>query len=257
MKTVALLFAGLQALTLTVAAAAETGRFSRAIEVPVHSEEEIVSVELDAGVYEHASPSLGDLRVYDGDGHEVGYLLRKVPATETTVVRRTGTLRGTQLTLLPRDGRGLEVTLSFAPKDPPPDGLRLVTPLTNFEQRVQVLSSDHGESWTPLAEGLLFDYSRYMDIRSDTIPLPRTGHKHLKIIVDDVTAEQESELLELTRHFRSDGDLQKSERVLVDRRPFRIDRVEFWTEQAEQRVKTIKLTDFVSVPITVTENQDR
>jgi hypothetical protein len=35
--------------------------------------------------------------------------------------------------------------------------------------------------------------------------------------------------MELTRRLRNENETDRSERVMVDRRPFRIDRIELWT----------------------------
>lgn len=235
---------------------AQPARVSRQIETASRTQEELVAVRLDSEVYDRTEPSLEDLRIYDGDGREVGYILRTVPATETTLVRRTGTLSATQLALRPLDEGGLEITLTLDVDDPPPDGLRLVTPLDNFEQHVQVSVSNDGIAWEPLAESLLFDYSRYMDVRSDSIKLPRTSHKRLRILVDQVSAAQESELLELTRQMQGADESARTERVQIERRPFRIDRVEFWTEQAEQQTATVLTTDYPIAKFTVEQDTE-
>jgi hypothetical protein len=229
-------------------------RFTRAIETAPRTQTELISVRLDSDVYQHAGPTLADLRVLDGNGREVGYIVRAVPATETTLVRRTGTLSATQLSLRPLNDGGLEITLTLDDDDPPPDGLRLVTPLDNFEQRVHVFASGDGTTWEPLADSLLFDYSRYMDVRSDSLKLPRTPHKQLRILVEQVTASQESELLELTRQLQGENETERVERVHIERRPFRIDRVEFWTEQAEQRTATTLTTDYPLTGFRVAED---
>jgi hypothetical protein len=79
-------------------------------------------------------------------------------------------------------------------------------------------------------ETLIFDYSRYMDVRRDQIPLRETPDRHFRIVIDDVTAEQESELLALTRRLRGVEETGREERVTIVRRPFRIERIDFWRE---------------------------
>jgi hypothetical protein len=237
----------------TGAAAAEPRpRLARDIELPPRMQEELVAVPLDSDVYAAAQSSLADLRVLDSNGREVGFLLRPAPATKTHRVRRTWTPRQRSLRPLPEEG--LEITVHLDASDPVPEGLRLATPLTNFEQHVQVSSSADGVAWTPLTEALLFDYSRYMDVRNDRVTLPRTTHRHFRIVVARVTAEQESELLELTRRLQGGRETDRSERVQIERRPFRIDQVEFWTEQAEARTASIQTTEYPIAGFTVTED---
>src|SRR5262249_26261559 len=128
---------------------------------------------------------------------------------------------------------GLEITVERDEDDkhPRPNGLSLITPLRNFEQRVRVYTSDDGKDWQPAGdEAVIFDYSRYMDVRSDSVPFPETARRHFRIVVDDVTAEQQSQLVALTRRLQGADETERTEQVVVDRRPFRIDRVEFWRE---------------------------
>ncbi|MCA9052681.1 MAG: DUF3999 family protein [Planctomycetaceae bacterium] len=231
-------------------------RFAREIQTEPRTEDQLLAAPLDTAVYAASEANFEDLRVLDSEGREVGFVLRRAPATETTYVRRTGTLRASQLQLKPLDEGGLEITLTLDADDPAPNGLRLVTPLKNFEQQVEVYSSADGGTWEPIVEALLFDYSRYMDVRNDTITLPKTNHRRFRLIVADVTAEQESELMELTRRLRGGDESDVTERVLVDRRPFRIDRVEFWTEQAEKRTATTRTVEYPVDRITIEDNDE-
>ena len=42
----------------------------------------------------------------------------------------------------------------------PAEGLSLVTQLNDFERTVHVSGSKDGQEWTPLGDGVIFDYSR-------------------------------------------------------------------------------------------------
>src|SRR5262249_13548298 len=80
-----------------------------------------------------------------------------------------------------------------------------------------------------VSDGLIFDYSRYMDVRSRDIVLPANALRQFKLQIEQALDERESPLLELTR--RRVG-AAKGERVdvitQIQRRPFRIDRIELW-----------------------------
>ena len=90
--------------------------------------------------------------------------------------------------------------MTLADSDPQPNGLSLITPLKNFEQQVRVLTSTDGQLWEPpVAQTMIFDYSRFMDVRNDKVSFEPTARRHFRIIIDDVTAEQQSDLMELTR----------------------------------------------------------
>jgi hypothetical protein len=223
-------------------------RFGKQLNVPPEKQEEIVASALDSDVYEGTREGFADLRVFDGEGAEVPYLLEKVGQTRTVQVRRTTPAKDVSLRELPEGG--LEIQASEDPKAPPAEGVSLITPLVNYLQRVEVLSSGDGKTWQPLAsEALIFDYSRYIDVANHDVPLSKNRHRRFRILVRDVTAVQESQLMELTRRIRAGKEAEREETIAIERRPFRIDRIEFWYNSSqEERRGDVKvpypITDF-------------
>ncbi len=101
----------------------------------------------------------------------------------------------------------VELTFQLADESPLPTGFRLLTPLADFERRVSAASSADGKEWTPrLENGLIFDYSQMIDVQNDSLALsadPATAaHRNFRIVVEDVTQEQQSQLVELTRRLQ-------------------------------------------------------
>lgn len=234
---IALLFLGAGCLQ----AAEPRLKFQKEISVAGKSEETLVAFTLDADVFAATQLGLNDLRLKDPHGAAVPFIVRKSQSVKSRTVRRN-TWTPKNPSLRPLDNGGLEVTVVLDKDDPSPTGLNVITPLHNFEQRVRVLSSPDGETWQSADdEAVIFDYARYMDVRSESVPFPTTEQKHFQIVIDDVTAEQQSELLELTRRLQGDKETERTERITVDRRPFRIDRIEFWrdlsVEQGDQDFK--------------------
>ncbi len=212
-----------------VSAADPVFQFSKDVQSPALAQEELLSVTLDADVYAATQDALLDLRLLDADDHPVAYVRRKVQTSKRRKVRKTWVAR--QPSVRPLDDGGLEIIVPLGPKDPHPNGLTLVSPLRNFEKRVHVETSADGSRWEPVGqETLIFDYSRYMDVRRDSVVYPETERRRFRIVIDDVTAQQESELLELTRRLRGGEETERVERFSIERRPFRIDRVDFWRE---------------------------
>jgi hypothetical protein len=74
-----------------------------------------------------------------------------------------------------------------------------------------------------------------MDVRNDCVSLPRSSDRYYRVTIDDVTAEQESELLELTRRLRGGEVAGTTQRVTIKRRPFRIEKIEFWADVETQQ----------------------
>jgi len=213
-------------------------RFQKEISASQKPDESLVAVALDTDVYAETQPGFADIRLQDPQGTALPYLLRKSQELVSKSVRRRS-WTATKPSLKPLDDGGLEITMELGEHDPQPTGLSLITPLRNFEQRVRVYTSTDGKAWDAGSdETVIFDYSRFMDVRNDRVSIAATSRKHIRVIVDDVTSEQQSELLELTRHLHGNEESDRTERVTIDRRPFRIDRIEFFQEVIEQSVKS-------------------
>ncbi len=230
--------AGIGLLPLRFAVGAEEPgpfRFVREVDPGELQREELVAVVLDPHVYAHTRHRLPDLRLVDDGGREMPFLLRRATTTRRRTVRNNWTVEPESLK--PLDDHGLQIELALDRRDPQPSGLTVVTPLRNFEQRLRVFGSDDGEAWELLVpDALIFDYSRFMDIRSCEVRLPENDFRRFRVVIDAVTAEQESELLELTRRLRDGEEVEREERVTRRRRPFRIEQIEFWRETVEEQV---------------------
>jgi hypothetical protein len=231
-------------------------RFSRDVLAPPLKQEELLAIPLDSDVFAATRDGLEDLRLVNAAGEPIPFFLRKVQTTKARAVRSTWSAR--EPTARPLDDGGLEIIVQLGDKDPHPNGLSLVTPLRNFKQRVRVFVSADGKQWDPAGEETaIFDYSRYMDVRSVGVPFPETDKRHFRIVVDDVTAEQESELLTLTRRLRGHEESDRTEQVLVDRRPFRIERIDFWREVHEEQATGDEKGDYSLIRQTVEQNAEK
>lgn len=223
---------GVLASTSVTVAAEPVWQATRPIEPAEFTGEQIISVRLDAEAFKLVREDLVDLRVLDSESKPVAFVVRTPQMTRPETVRRRWTAN--DRTVKPLDSGGLEVVITLGKDDPAPGGLTLVTPLQNFEQRVQVFTSVDGSQWEPAAEQAIYDYTRYMDARNVSISIPATDRRHFRVVIDNVTAEQESELLELTRQLQGGDVTGSQERVTIERRPFRIDRIEFWRDEVQQ-----------------------
>lgn len=243
-------------LLASSSSAGEPGfQFSRQIITPNLTQVELVAVPLDSAVYEATADGLPDMRLRDGQGGAVPYLVRQAESTRAVVRQKVWTARRPEAR--PLEGGGLEITFHLADEDPQPKGLTIVTELRNFEQRVRVFSSAIGDLWEPLGEEtLIFDYSRYMDVRKDQVPLPDTTHRRFRIVIDDITAEQESELLSLTRQLQGQEETGREERVTILRRPFHIQRIDLWGLVREER-SVKKKSEYPLSDMTVQQQPER
>ncbi len=218
-------------------------RFSRAVTTPSLSQDELLAVTLDTDIFAATEAGLPDMRMLNGKGEAVPFLMRKAQTTRAATVRKTWTAR--QPAARPLDDGGLEIIVELEEDDPDPNGLTIVSRLKNFEQRVRVFSSISGDDWRAAGEEtVIFDYSRFMDVRRDSVRFKDSPDRHFRIVIDNVTAQQESELLALTRRLRGDEETGREERVTIQRRPFRIERIEFWRETEQERSTGNKKTEY-------------
>ncbi len=138
---------------------------------------------------------------------------------------------------------------------PSPNGLTLSIPLRDFEFRVQVF--DGADETRLLAEAVIFDYSRYMDLRETSVHPPGDGTTRFLVRIDSPTSQQKSELKELTHQFLEGKRERIEERQsVVDRSP-RIDRVMIWAETEREDPDGDKTVDYPVRSFEVTQNPEQ
>ena len=229
--------------------------FSRPVVFPASAEEELLAVALDSDVYAGTAGQLSNVRLLDAEGRSIAYLLRKVQTIRSAKVETDWTAK--KLEGQPREDGGLEIIVRLEKDDPQVTGLTLITQLKDFEQRVRVYSSSEEDQWEPAGEEtLIFDYSRFLDVRQTTVRFPKTGDRNFRIVVDNVTAVQESELLELTRRLRGADETEREEQVTIQRRPFRIDRIDFLSDFLRQQSAGNKKVDYPIGNMRIEKNTD-
>ena len=218
-------------------------RYTKAIERPASSDEEIVAVEIDSDVYEASrTAGLGDLRIVNAAGNEVPYRLEKWTESEAQVVRRPRASR--IVSVAPKENNRIEVVVELTDDRASADGMTFRTPLRDYEREVSVYGSNDGDRWTRLVDGaMIFDYSRYIHFGNRDVKLPKNECRLFKAVIDEVTKERESALTELTRQFRGDTETLRTERTAVVREPLKLDDIDLWGEDthelAAKDVKTV------------------
>jgi hypothetical protein len=215
-------------------------RYSKPIDLPEITGEELVAVPLDSDIYAASSPDFPDLRLVTADKKEVAYVVRRAQAKRTRTERQVWD--ATDLALKPLDDGGLEITFrSNLDRHPqPPQGIVFHSPLRNFEHHVKIEASTDGENWQTLVEdGLIFDYSQFMDVRNLNVDLqvPEDDKpSYYRITIADVTQEQQSQLLELSRNVQGGAETDRTEKTVINRQPFRIDNIELWHDKVVRDV---------------------
>ena len=226
-------------------------------DVPAVAAEEdspIVAAVVDSRIYFTAREGFPDLRVLDSQGAEIPFLLEKATASRHDTVRTT--CPSEVVSLKEREDHGIEIHLRLDKKARAAAGFTVSTPLRDFERRIVVQGSVDGNDWEPLvADGLVFDYSRYMDVSSREIKLPKNRHRQFKIVIQDVTDEQQSSLTKLTRRISDGRETERTESTTVRRRPFRMDRIEFWSEEGVKQYKGDRKSEYAIVELERTDKE--
>lgn len=232
MKPLMLSLIPVLAVSMALADEDNAFRWSKPIQLEPGGEEELVAVPLDSEVYLATQNDLADVRILNAEHQTVPFLIQKQTVQRDRVERRRWKAR--KVSLKPLEEGTLEIRVRLDKDDPQPTGLTLVTPLRNFEQQVQVFEGDDTD---PLVgNAIVYDYSQFMDVSRHDIQLPRTSARDLRIVIGALTTEQETQLLELTRRLSGGEEQEREERTTIQRRPFRIDRIEFFNESVRRKV---------------------
>ncbi|MCS7305490.1 MAG: hypothetical protein NZ602_10345 [Thermoguttaceae bacterium] len=234
--------------------AAEPGqfRFWKQILPSPLPEENIFAVPLDNDVYAEVQDGFPDIRLFDSRQRETPYLLEKA-FTTVTEYDRTWTSARVE-TARELENNRLEIVLSLPPSINSADGIQIQTPLRDFERQVQVFGSDNGQQWTLLVkDGLLYDYSRYIDVRGLELRLPPNKHRFFKLLIEEITDTKDSPWTEITRKIRQEKEWEKIERFQLVRRPLRIDLVQVWSWVPRTEKRLLK-THYHSLPFQVQED---
>ena len=221
----------------TSSAAEAQFRFRKDIDRKAAPGEELLAAVLDRDVYAATRDGYADLRVHDGGGAEVPYLLEQATQRQTERVREG--CPSEVVSLRDLNGKSLEIIVKLRDKAPSADGLTVVTPLTNYEHRLRVFGSRDDHDWSPLvSDGLIFDYTRYMDVRNGDVSLPANDFRRFKLEIEQVLDQRESPFLEVAARPRDGRKEQRIEVTQIERRPFRIDRINLWrTVEKESALK--------------------
>jgi len=136
----------------------------------------LVKINLPIATLDAAQPGLEDLRVLDGNGNEVPYLIER-PRPTGKVVREAKQFRDT----LTADATVITLETGFTQ---PVDGITLTTPAASFIKAVQVEGSTDGINWRTLAAGQPI-FRQPNGASRLLISIPAGGWPFLRLTVDN------------------------------------------------------------------------
>ncbi len=248
---------GLALMLLSSLAAAEetlTFRWSREVEVPALTTTSLVAAPLDSQFFRDTREGYPDVRLRDDKGMAIGFVIRAASEMKPCFLRTTWTAQ--QMAAKVDAATGLQLELALREKELLPNGIRIITPLRDFEHQVQVESSADGRTWVPADPSIvIFDYSRHVDARNVEVPISSGDHRYFRITIQDVTTEQESQLLVLHRHLSGSEETDRTERTTINRVPFRIDRVEFYRDEPKVESGKLRMTAYPIEKFEITDSE--
>ena len=228
-------------------------RWQREIELPEILKTTLVAVPLDSHFFQFTRDQWPDVRQHNERGESIAFLVRTAKVGKARTIRQFWTAEQRSARLA--DGVGLQVEFDLRPKESIPSGIRIVTPLRDFEQQVLVESSADGTNWVSAGPtAVIFDYTRHVDARSDLISLQSSDNRRFRITIADLTSEQDSLLLDLQRRLRGGEEIDRTERTTIARRPFRIDRIEFYRDESQTESRDVMTTAYPTTKFLTTEN---
>ena len=228
-------------------------RWQRSIQVPDGDQTRLVSLPLDPQFFETTRNGWPDVRVRNDEHQSMAFVIQPAKEPKSRTIRHHWEAKTLKAHV--DDVTGLQIEFSLQQDDPVPDGISIVTGLKDFEHQVRVESSADAVMWTPLGTAsLIFDYSRYVDARNVLIPFDRTSHRHFRLTIEDVTAEQETQLLELNRRLRGSREVDRMETTIVNRRPFRVDGINFYRDETKFESGLLQTTTYSPTCMSVSDD---
>ena len=202
---------------------------TREVHGPRIAEPRLAEVRLDAAVLAATRPGFPDLRLFDTAGTEIPRAIEPLYTTRTQTNRQAIAATATELREL--SGNRIEARFEIPRNMPNPDAFDIRTPLKDFIRTVNVSGSRDGITWQPLVQNaVIFDYTRYMDLRRTEIPLPSNVLHYFSIEIGNASEERAQPLIRLVQ--RDGRDSSRAFDLLQT--PFRIDGVDFWRETTLQ-----------------------
>lgn len=182
---------------------------------------------LDAELFDALDTPRTNLRLFDGAHQETPFLLRlKTPQrTVETLLPSTSAKMESFKTL---QNNRIELVVERDLKHPPTVAIQFESAIRNFEKLVTVAGSQDRLHWTLLVTNEpIYDYSRFVDVRRDRVPLPAGEYPWYRIEVSNITENKDSPLVEIIRQTRGSQEANETEATSFRREPFRIDRILF------------------------------
>ncbi len=193
-------------------------------------QEELAALTLDADIWEASPGSPPDIRIVDQEGISIPHLLRKAGEQQLRTVREN--CQTTVEFLQEHADNRIDLSVSLDEGAPFATGIDFATPLKDFERQITVQGIHEDDTQELLVEGaLIYDYSRFADVRRTHITLPPNRFRRFTISIGNVTDEQPSPRRQISRTYEQGEEVRLVDQGTVTARPFRMNRVQLYAER--------------------------
>jgi len=190
------------------------------------AEGKVASFLLDSEMFAATDDRFANLRLLDGNGTEVPYLLRGKSGLATQAVERI--LPSSVVSFERKEGNEASVVVEISEPYQGEAALLLLTGNRNYEKLASVYEGAKPEGpWTPLArKARVYDYTRFIDVRDNRIALPALSGKFVRVDLSNFEERTAREDVEVTTEERGELPFSRQERRVLREEAIRIDGVE-------------------------------
>ncbi|NOY22986.1 MAG: DUF3999 family protein [Acidobacteria bacterium] len=169
----------------------ENFQYSRTLQGPLKPGK-VYKVALPGEVLDHTAIDQRDVRIFSPKDSLIPFTILKehrpaIPRTQYKLnIRDFSTAKGstTMVLAVPEDAEAIRM-------------LYFSTPNRNFKKSISISSSNDKNTWTPLVNESLFDFSRNVDLRKTSVSFEPVQCRWFKVVLKDVDFPPENEAVQL------------------------------------------------------------
>ncbi|MFZ2656770.1 MAG: hypothetical protein WAX69_17690 [Victivallales bacterium] len=187
---------------------------------------DLLRIVLDSDIYDSTGNSLEDIRILDGKGSEIPYILKMDKTTETEPEYVYNAAKTVSLKKL--DDNRIEICIEIPGDRQAVSGLTIRTPSKNFEKQVTVEGSPDMSAWNRVSsDQTIFDYSEVTPISNSSVKFPSSEMKYFRLSIANFSENRKSPRTELINEKRQGGDFSRIEKMSISSEHLKIDAIGF------------------------------
>ncbi len=204
----------------------EAFKRERTVTAPDSMSGEPAAFRIDRHLYRNTNDNFTDMRLFDDEGKEIAFAVRRVTSDDTDTIVYTIPME--TVSFVRKVKRGSAVVFKRDLNDSIPTELDIRTPLNNFEKQITVQAGTTEKHWVTLAENQpIFDYSRFLPLRNTRVSFKAGNYRFYKIIIDSIWDLKQSAFSQVVTETHGEAVSKKFTKFMQLQEPFRFDAVKF------------------------------